>query len=199
MGNFWNSFRRAESAPEGIFVVAQLNARVQPINRNEFYEAPMDDILQEAGLGEVTGGGTMLLADHAGIQYCDLEMRVPDGSPQTLAFLKDGLERIGAPKGSFLKCEGIDDIPLGRMEGMGLFLNGTDLPDEVYADTDVHEVIAACDALMEGIGAFRGHWDGMTETGLFFYGKSYAAMTAAVAEFTDTYALCARCRFEQVA
>ncbi|WP_299828051.1 hypothetical protein [uncultured Roseobacter sp.] len=199
MGNLWNPFRKNEATPEGVFVVAQLNAQVQPVDRYEYYEAPMAEILQEAGLGEVTGGGTMLLADHAGIQYCDLEILTQDTSPQTLAFLRNALESLGAPKGSLLKVDGLEDMPIGKAEGMGIYLNGTDLPDDVYATSDVNEVIETCEALMEGIGAFRGHWDGNTETGLFFYGESYGLMKAAVTEFVENYPLCARCRFEQVA
>ncbi|MGZ2259228.1 hypothetical protein [Roseobacter sp. A03A-229] len=199
MGNFWNPFRREETPQEGVFIVAQLNAKLGPMERFDHFEEPLQEILQERGIGEVTGGGTMLLGDHAGIDYCDLEILVREVSPDVLQTLRVGLETLGAPKGSLLKTDGRDDMPFGTTEGLGLFLNGTDLPDEVYATSDVNEVIDSCDRLMEGIGAFRGHWDGPTETGLFFYGQSYEAMKSVIMDFTDAYPLCARARFEQVA
>ena len=49
------------------FVVARLNARVQPIARGDYFEDPLQDTLEQAGVGEVTGGGTQLADEPAGI------------------------------------------------------------------------------------------------------------------------------------
>ena len=43
---------------EAIFAYAQLNARVQPLDRGDRYEDPLQDALATNGWAEVTGGGT---------------------------------------------------------------------------------------------------------------------------------------------
>jgi hypothetical protein len=49
-------------------LVAQLNARLQPIHRGRFFEDPLSAALERAALGQITGGGT--LQDVTGeIQY----------------------------------------------------------------------------------------------------------------------------------
>ncbi len=199
MGRNWNPFRRKASAPEGVFVVAQLNAKLQPLDRAEQFEEPLNKILSELGLGEVTGGGTMLLPDHAGIVYCDVEVLLPEVTPETLELMMQQLEELGAPKGSLLKIDGREDMEFGTLDGLALHLNGTDLPDEVYETSDINEVIETCDALLEEIGAFRGHWEGATETSLFFYGERFGLMKAALEDFIATEPLCQKARIEKIA
>ena len=67
---------KKQQEPEGVYLTARLNARVQPIDRGDHYEDPLDDVLGAAGIGAVTGGGTQLADEPAGIEFCDLEVRV---------------------------------------------------------------------------------------------------------------------------
>jgi hypothetical protein len=41
------------------YIIANLNARLQPLHRGDIYEDPLNRKLEELGLGEVTGGGTL--------------------------------------------------------------------------------------------------------------------------------------------
>src|SRR5262245_51074976 len=86
------------------FVVAQLNAKVMPIDRGERYEDPLGTLLQKLGAGEVSGGGTMLGQDKQ-IEYCDVEIRLSTINDDILQTIKGCLEQCGAPKGSKLKVE----------------------------------------------------------------------------------------------
>ena len=181
-------------------VIARLNARVQPIDRGDYYEDPLNDLLKQSNLGEVTGGGTQLADEPAGIEFCDIEILVDDVTEDTTRGLIERLEFIGVPKGSrlILGRDGTE-LPFGKQEGLGLFLNGSDLPDEVYAESDVNHVIEECDQSMGDGGSFKGYWEGSRETALYFYGDSFAEMKAAIASFVAAYPLCQDARVEQIA
>lgn len=198
---FFRKKNPADERPDNrIMIIAQLNARVQPMDRGEYFEDPLNDVLQSSGLGEVTGGGTQMADEPDGIKFCDVEIMVNDASHATVTEIIETLEQLGAPKGSLLKFSSeAADIPFGKLEGMALFLNGTDLPAEVYAASDVNKIISRCDELLEGIGSFRGYWEGSRETALYFYGDSFDAMKSAVADFIESDPGCALTRVVQVA
>lgn len=192
--------KKTSKADDQTMIIAQVNARVQPIDRGDYFEDPLDEILTAAGLGSVTGGGTQLADDPDGIAYCDIEIMVNAEDAPTIKAIISALEGLGAPKGSVLKSTtGRDEIPFGKQGGMAVFLNGADLPGEVYANADVNEVIAGFDGLLDGIGSFRGHWQGERETGLYFYGSSFEAMKTATAEYIATEPLCGSARVVQIA
>jgi hypothetical protein len=192
--------KKQEAAPQGEFVTARLNAKVQPIDRGDYYEDPLSDTLKAASLGEVTGGGTQLSEKPYGIEFCDLEIRMDEVTEEGLAVIIKRLNDLGAPKGSRLIIESTGkQIPFGVTEGLAVYLNGTDLEDEVYRTSDVNFVIDEFDRLLKGKGAFRGYWEGGRETALFCYGASYLEMKAALAPFLAEHPLCEKARVEQIA
>ncbi|WP_375204867.1 hypothetical protein [Hyphococcus sp.] len=192
--------RKQETAPQGAVITARLNAKVQPIDRGDYYEDPLTDTLQAKGLGEVTGGGTQLSEEPCGIEFCDLEISVHAADEETLAAIIQRLNELGAPKGSRLIVEATgQQIPFGVNEGLAVYLNGTDLEDAVYRDCDVNHVIDEFDRLLASQGAFRGYWEGERETALFCYGASFAEMKAALEPFLADYPLCEKARIEQIA
>jgi hypothetical protein len=178
-------------------VTAQMNARLQPMHRGHF-EDPLHELLEQQKIGEVTGGGTQLADEPAGIAYCDLEIHLADSKQATLDLVIAELNRLGAPKGSKLLLDG-RQIPFGVHEGLAVFLNGMDLPDEVYRDSDINHVIEECERLMRGGGKMLSYWEGSQETALYFYGPSFAKMKAAIEPFLASYPLCQKCRVEQMA
>ncbi len=190
--------RKAE--PSGETVTARLNARLQPLDRGEYFEHPLGEALRKEGLGEVTGGGTQLADEPAGIAFCDLELQLPELSEAVLAGIIARLDALGAPKGSKLIIEATGrEIPFGRFEGLALYLDGTTLPDEVYQSCDINQVIAELGRLMGDKGAFRGYWEGSKDTGLYCYGPSFSEMAAAIAPLLAAYPLCQGARVEQIA
>ena len=192
--------RKQEEAPQGETVTARLNAKVQPVDRGDYYEDPLTDTLEGAGLGEVTGGGTQLSEEPYGIEFCDLEIRVNAADEQTLATIVKRLNALGAPRGSRLIVEATGvQIPFGVTEGLAVYLNGADLADEVYRDCDVNYVIDEFNRLLGDNGAFRGYWEGPRETALFCYGASYDRMKTALAPFLQSYPLCEGARVEKIA
>src|SRR5580698_9317299 len=90
--------------PRSSILVAQLNARLQPIHRGEFFEDPLNEALDRAALGQVSGGGTMQAATGE-IEYCDIEIQIAYDVPEAVKYIIDTLESLGAPKGSKLHVE----------------------------------------------------------------------------------------------
>ena len=77
-----------------MMIIATLNARLQPLDRGDLYEDPLDHVLQESGKGKVTGGGTQLGAQ-AEIENCEIEMVVQEADEETVNLIVAALEKMG--------------------------------------------------------------------------------------------------------
>jgi len=178
----------------------QLNSRLQPIHRHPI-EDTIGDALEKLGCGEVIGGGTSQMPTGE-IDFCDIAMLLTENSTDCINKLLEILNDISIPKGSvlFSTDEGNDyRQELGTLEGLALYLNGTDLPDNVYENCDINVVIEELDNLLEGEGVMLSHRDGEAETALYYYGKSFSKMNELIATFINEYPLCQKCRIEQIA
>jgi hypothetical protein len=91
------NFSAPTPAAAGEIVIARLNARAQPIDRGEVFEDPLDGILQAAGIGSITGGGTQL-GEEGEIEFCDLEISVPEASDAVLAAIREALAGWACPR-----------------------------------------------------------------------------------------------------
>ncbi len=191
----FNLFKKKKPA----LVVATLNARLQPLDRGAIEDA-LEDAMAKHGYGvRVVGGGT-LMSSNGEVSQCDIEIELDDPSDATIKIVIGTLEAMLAPKGShFFIPEQNRDIAFGTKQGLGLYLNGTDLPDETYQNCDVNHVFAECQRLLEDIGTISSHWQGPQETALYMYGTSFAAMQEQLLPFLQSYPLCRQCRVEQIA
>ena len=184
---------------ESQFIVVTVNARLQPMHRGEIYEDPLDEILSKESIGEVSGGGT-LQSQSGEIEYCDVEIQVKNSDNATVELIKLSLDKIGVPKGSKIKVEATDsEIQFGTLEGLEIYLNGTDLDEEVYANSDSNHVYSELDRLTHGVGKVYSYWQGSKETAFYLYGSSYSEMRSLISELVDHYPLCRKCRLEQIA
>lgn len=185
--------------PRPSILVAQLNARLQPIHRGEFFEDPLNEALDRAAVGQVSGGGT--LQDVTGeIEYCDIEIQIAGQVRQSVNYVIETLESLGAPKGSKLHVEAESrEVPFGRLEGLAVYLNGTDLPDHVYRECDSNFVHSEFNRLLDGSGRVLSFWQGPRETAFYVYGNSFRDMGDRLAAFVSSYPLCERCRVVQIA
>lgn len=174
----------------------KLNARFQPKHRFELEDA-LQEILEKKGFGGITGGGTAQNPDGE-IAYCDIEIHLTDHAPERVQWLAELLNRIGIPKGSVLQGNG-PEIPVGTLEGLAYYSNGTDLPDEVYQTCDINYVIQQMEQAMDGIGRMYSYWEGSTYTALYFYGTSFSEMKDKIEPFTASYPLCRKSRIERIA
>lgn len=187
-------FKRSSAQP--LIMTLTLNARLMPIIRGDLEDA-FDTICSDNGIdAHVVGGGTHL-ADNHEVSACDIEVQL--GSPDLVDTVVRLFEALLAPVGSHYSVGDGDPVPFGRKEGLGLYLNGTDLPAEVYASADVNFVYQECDRLTEGVGRVHGHWEGPTETALYLYGTSFAELHERLQPLLTTYPLCEKARIVQIA
>ena len=173
----------------------QINARLRPLDRGDLYEDPIGELLEEQEIGSVDGGGTMMAANGE-VEFCDVEIDLEDSIPQER--LLAALGQFALPKGSVLRSE-TEESPIGELEGLAIYLNGTELPDEVYQTCDINYVVSHLEELMGKKGRFFSHWQGPQDTALYYYGPSFDHMKQAIAEFVAQYPLCQKCRIEQIA
>lgn len=190
-------FKKKKVEPQ--FIVATINARIQPIHRGEIYEDPLNDILSKNSVGEVSGGGTLQL-ESGEIEYCDVEIQVSNSDDETVSLIKSSLEKFGVPKGSKITIESTNsEVEFGTLEGLAIYLNGTDLEEEVYANSDSNHVYSELDRLTQGNGRVYSYWQGTAETAFYLYGSSYSQMKSQISELLDNYPLCQKCRIVQIA
>jgi len=154
-------------------VTARLYEHIEPLDRGERYEDPLDAALRDAGVGEVTGGGSQM-GELGEIEFADIEIQVSD-MDAALLVIAQTLEQAGAPAGSQLLGPESVLREFGGRQSVAVYLDGVSLPDEVYANLDFEELV---DRLTDAAGAdsYHGCWQGAEETGLFFFGDDAEAM-----------------------
>ncbi|WP_313347431.1 hypothetical protein [Stenotrophomonas sp.] len=179
-----------------VSITVKLNAHLQPEHRLQLFEDPLDAMLEAAGIGEIMGGGTAL-SDEGEVEYGDLEIQLHDGA--ALAQVIELLEQLGAPKGSLIQRVGEADLPFGITEGLGLYLDGVNLPDEVYEQCDSNYVFDQIVERIDGHGEICSWWQGPSETALYLYGASFETLRERIAELLATYPLCQGARVVQIA
>ncbi|NOK01873.1 MULTISPECIES: hypothetical protein [Myxococcus] len=180
-------------------IVLALNARLQPMHRAELEDA-FDEVAETLGLGaRVTGGGTLMAPDGE-IERCDIDIELDDYSRELAEKVAAVVGEMLAPKGSeVILPDDEGSIPFGSDEGLGLYLNGTDLPAEVYASCDSNHVHDECERLLGEEGMIHSYWQGPTETAFYMYGRSYEEMLARISGFLAEYPLCQKCRVVRLA
>ena len=193
--------KKEEEEYSGNFVVATLNDKIMPIDRGEIYEDPLDEFLQANGIGEVTGGGTMQLKSGE-LEYCDIEIQLNSNEidESQIKAIIEKLEELGAPKGSKLTIEKTEQkIEFGKKEGLGIYLDGINLSDEVYKSSDSEALALEIRRLAKIEDNTFRYWQGNTETGLYFYGDSFEQIKNSIADFISSHPECENCRIEKIA
>jgi hypothetical protein len=159
------------------FVLARFYEHIEPIDRGDRYEDPLNDVLESAAIGRVTGGGSQLNEDGR-IDFVDIEIELID-LDAALHAVVEALERAGAPQGSEILQDGNVLREFGAAQCVAVYLDGVTLPAEVYADLDFDQLTADLDSAA-GVGSYRGHWQGPEETGLFFFGSNAEELFARI-------------------
>lgn len=195
-------FGWGKAKKEPVFYTAQLNAPLMPMLRGDLFEDPLADMLEEAKLGSVVGGGTALTDQDnpRGVAYADVEIEAVDSTSETRDKIIGLLNQLAAPKGSLLHGPSAGEShAFGHTEGIALYMNGTDLSDEVYETCDINDVIADIQQAMGDMRAFTAWHEGPQDTGLYFFGRSYAEMLAVIDAVRPNHRNCDQSRIEQLA
>ncbi|QBH98143.1 hypothetical protein EKN56_18180 [Limnobaculum zhutongyuii] len=185
-----------KKTPQKEFITITLNAKLQPMHRADLDDA-LSIVLDKQNIGDICGGGS-LLEDNGEIQECNIEIEAIDSSEQAIEHILSFLKNTLSPKGSRLRI-GDKVIPFGEHEGLGLYLNGTDLPDEVYQNCDINEAWAEIEKLLGDEGSIHSYYQGNTETALYIYGNQFEVMYQLIKPYLDSYPLCQQCRVVKIA
>jgi hypothetical protein len=166
-----------------------LNLRLQPTHRHELEDALTTVLERQAPGVHVVGGGT-IVSDIGEPLSCEIEL-ASDGQAagDAVAAVIDFLEFVGAPRGSSVVLDDGEPVGFGSTDGLGLYLNGTGLPDEVYASSTPDELIDLLTGELGADGGVHSFWEGPAETALYLYGPSASRMTERIANVLATYPL----------
>jgi hypothetical protein len=176
-----------------------LNARLRPLDRGDRFEDPLlDRLKKKIRKLSVTGGGTLMEANGEPSK-CDIDLAFRGDADEALPLITATLDSLGAPIGSTARVSGKDKaVTFGTTEGVGVYLNGTELPDEVYQTNDVNELIARLSQSLGDAGEMYSYWEGSTETALYFYGPSADRLRQRMSEVLRTHPLAQRSRVESL-
>ncbi len=187
------------------YATLSLNMRLQPQHRDDRIADGIDMMLRDKGWGCVSGGGTMV-SQEGEPQECDIEIDLVEDSEQMRQNILSLARKLEVAKGSILRYRPAGnnskasdyerEYPIGKMEGIAVYINGTDLPDEIYKECDINVVYDTLfNILSNNGGLMPSYWAGPTETALYFYGEGSAkAMLEKVMPFLNEYPLCRQCR-----
>jgi hypothetical protein len=153
-------------------VLARLWEPIQPQDRAERYEDPLEEALQLGRLGAIAGGGSQLTAEGE-IAYVEIHLDLAD-LDGALERVKQVLGQAGAPAGSELRFERngrAEVVSFGTQEGLAIYLDGVNLPAEVYEVADGDALVERItEAVQPQEGAVRGYWTGPRDTAIYVYG-----------------------------
>jgi hypothetical protein len=88
-------------AAKTYFLYIAIPERIMPEERGKKYEDPINELLSQHRLGEVSGGGTMLTKEKQ-IEYVGVDVDVTDPE-KAIPLLVAKLKEIGAPKGTVME------------------------------------------------------------------------------------------------
>lgn len=90
-----------------LFVYIKIPGNLDPMDRGELFEDPLQQALAQDRLGEITGGGSQLSDPHESgnsIEFCGIDVDLYDAA-KGLALLRYELARLQAPQGTTLLYE----------------------------------------------------------------------------------------------
>jgi hypothetical protein len=183
-------------------LLIQLNDKIMPIDRGLVYEDPLIDILENQKIGTIVNSGTMQ-AENGEIIFCDMTIEITNlniEKENIINLIISLLEEKGAPKESFITDLSTNNkIFFGKNEGLGLYLDGVNLPSEIYKQCDVNFVIDEIKKRLNISQDIIRSWQGPKETALYFYGNNFLEMNDKIKDFIYTYPLCKNSRIDKIA
>ena len=84
------------------FFYVRIPGDIQPIERGERFEDPLQAALDEQDLGEVSGGGSQLAGRGKEIEFCGLDVEVTDRE-RGLQLIRDTMRHLGVPPGTVIE------------------------------------------------------------------------------------------------
>ena len=170
-----------------------LNMFLLPNERRNI-EFLTDELLVSNELGEVTGGATFQ-KKNGEVYKCEIYIRLnsKDLFDTFLSIIKD----VSFAKGS--RVESSDSrVELGELEGLSLYLNTKDLPEDVYKNNSYDDLITLLCENLGKDGVFLGTNIIDKFFVLYFYGNSFETIKEKIFPYLQDNSLCDDYRIKQV-
>ena len=176
----------------------RLNARLHAVQRGDRYEDPLAFWLEQRFPGSrVLAAGT-LVSPFGEPLSCAVRAEVVGDPAEVMAAVAAFLQDLGTPKGSIVVVDDLEQ-DFGTNEGLGLYLDGTNLSAEVYATLDVNEFLDELHEALGGTGSIQGFWETDDTTAVYLYGLSAELMESAVIELLSVHPLARGSRLDRIA
>ncbi len=178
------------------YITARIWEPVHPMDRRRRYESPLFVALNQRGCGSLIGVSSCMSRELE-VEYVDIDMDLDD-LEGALELVKGVLVKAGAPACSEFRLAGDggeEIIGFGKVEGLAVYLDGVNLPDDVYELCNINELADLIkDKLAAAGGEIRGSWVGPNETSIYMYGPNAEVMFAALEPIMSGYPLCRNAR-----
>lgn len=174
-----------------IFAQVIVPEYIEPFDRGDRYDDPLETALEESELGEIVAVGSHLNEDRV-IDYVYFELALANNR-EAIDIVVSTLEKCGAPKGCTLTIEPDDQkITFGITEGVAFCLDGVGLPPDIYERYDINTMWDQLDAILQEfrLGELHGSKQFDETTELYLYGPSANQIIEKTAEFRSTFPLC---------
>lgn len=175
---------------------ARIWESIHAMARTRRYEFPLATALRARHQGEVTGV-SVCMSREMEVEYVelDLDLYSLDAGIETARMV---LETAGAPAGSEFRVNRDSSeriIRFGRQEGLAIYLDGINLPDEIYETCTCDGLAVLISGELASVGGeIRGSWVGRSETSIYIYGPNAEQMFAAIEPILTVYPLCRNAR-----
>ena len=108
------------------FIQLTVRPGVEPQERESRYGDPINAILKENKVGEVTGGGTMLDKPDAngkqGFEFSDIEIEMSSHDKHGLEVLLEALKKSNFPEDTEIMLWDSNDLKFGNISAFGSYL-----------------------------------------------------------------------------
>src|SRR5436853_7197964 len=94
-------FAKAARERGHFFFYVRIPGNIQPIERGERYEDPLQAALAAEDFGEVTGGGSQM-GEGKTVEFCGLDVEVTDRE-RGLCVIRQVMRRLNAPPGTVIE------------------------------------------------------------------------------------------------
>jgi hypothetical protein len=176
--------------PDSTNITIVINDKIEPIDRGQYYEKPLNRFLNKNNLGKTTGAGTEIDND-GDIKHVTLDVKLNANGHEVFKSIEDiiaYLEKRGIPKGSQILV-GEKNISFGNLDGLAIHFDNIGLAPEVYKSSDINFVIETIVQLINDQSDILRYVQNPKETILYFYGASYDEMINLIKPFAESYPL----------
>lgn len=181
---------------EPLTVTVRIPARLQPAHRDDLIVDPVTALMRRVSPRTRLAAKETVVTPQGEPVETVLEWDVDLADAEQVVTRILDLE-TGVPKGSTVEING-KAATFGELEGLAVYLNGTDLDDDVYAHADLQALIDDLQGHLGRTGQLWSYWQGPAETALYFYGPDAAAIRSALEERAPRHPLMERCRMVEL-